>query len=56
MSNGKVCKLLRAYSRVTGRNSDEMKRWYNGLNWPQRAEANKVMREAIAPKQEVEKV
>lgn len=52
MPNAKVSRLLRKYSTRTGRNYDQMKTWYEDLTWPLRAEANKVMRAELAPKQE----
>jgi hypothetical protein len=55
MPNRKTSKLLSRYASATGRNYNEMKKWYDGLSMPQRSEATQLMREAIEPKQEAKK-
>jgi hypothetical protein len=43
----KTSKLISRFASVTGRNYDEMKRWFEGLNGPQRDEAVQHMKETI---------
>lgn len=50
--NGKVSKLLSRFCHKTGRNYLEMKKWYEALAEPQRADATKMMREQIGEKKE----
>ena len=53
--NQKASKLISRFCRVSGRDYDEMKRWFDGLASPQRAEATAMMRGHIAPKKELAK-
>lgn len=52
--NGKASKLISRFCHWTGRNYNEMKRWYEGLSGPQRAEATKMMRDEVAKHEPVE--
>jgi len=49
--NGKVSKLISRFCHTTGRNYLDMKKWYQGLSDPQRAEATAMMREQLAAKE-----
>lgn len=55
MPNRKTSKLLSRYASATGRNYNEMKKWFDGLSMPQRGEATQMMREALEPKKEAVK-
>jgi hypothetical protein len=43
----KTSKLLARFASVTGRDYDEMKRWFDGLNGPQRDEAVRHMKATV---------
>lgn len=45
---GKTVKLIVEYARMKGMDVEEMKRWYEALNAPQREEAGKMMRSELA--------
>jgi hypothetical protein len=45
----KTAKLIRKFSRATGRNSDQVQKWFEGLTTPQRQEATDMMRKTVEP-------
>jgi hypothetical protein len=45
--NAKTSKLIRRFSRATRRDPEATKKWFDGLNHLQRAEATKMMRTTL---------
>ncbi len=46
--NQKNVKLLRKYSSLTGRNHNELKKWWNSLNWIEKTEEKKKIIKEIS--------